>query len=243
MAKRREPTLSMSSKSKKIAVLEFFKKRGITNPEAQGQGEIDLWLQIEPIIIGLLDELKRKNKVKTSFYQEEIDHFKNMLDTINQANLNTIILGDLFDSLPKCTKFLKATSAFGFDEDRIVNLYLQSTVYASILDTELFKALILFHLKDVCPQVSQFNKTIENLVSPETWKKLKQLVDSDFRNALAHGTWTVENKKVILFKDAKLERFEELPLGEFFERVKQQNTLYACSNYVLNEKRKTDFFT
>lgn len=120
---------------------EFFKKRGITNPEAHGQGEINLWLQIEPILIDLMEELKKNGKVKTSFYQEEIDHFKNMLDTNRQVNLSNILLGSLFDSLPKCENFLKATSAFGFNEDRVVNLYIQNTVYASILDTELFKAL------------------------------------------------------------------------------------------------------
>lgn len=221
---------------------EFFKKRGILNPESHGKGEVTRWLEIEPIIIELMEELKKNGKVKTFFYQEEIDHFKNMLVNASQVSLCNNVLGDLFDSRLKCENFLKATSAFGFDEDRIVNLYIQNTIYLSILDTELFKALILFHLKDVCPKVSRFETTIKEFAK-EAWKKLKPFVDSDFRNAFAHGTWTIENKKVILFKDATLEPFDELPLTEFFVRMKEQNILYTCSNYVLNELRKTDFFT
>jgi hypothetical protein len=218
---------------------DFFKGR-VGNPEAHGQGEKELWIKIEPIVCELLDELKINNKVKTSFTHTEIEHFYSITGNLNQLSLNNILLLNLFDT-DKSGSFLQATSKFGFDETKIVSLYVEIVAYSSILDTELFKTLLLFHLKDVNHQVSKFPETMENSAS-NAWKKLKPFVDNKFRNSLAHGTWAVENKEIVLFNDAKLEPYATLGLADFIVKMKEQNLLYNCLLCVLNDRWKAGFF-
>jgi hypothetical protein len=58
-------------------------------------------------------------------------------------------------------------------------------------------------MKDVNFAVSKFYSTMAS-AAPNSWPKLEPKVDSDFRNSLAHGTYAVIDKKIVLFKDAKL---------------------------------------
>ncbi len=223
---------------------DFFKGR-IGNSEDMGQAEKDLWIQIEDALNELLDELKTKDKIRTSFDSVEIDHIKNMMDNINQLSWNNYLLFNLFDK-DKAEAFLQAVSKFGFDEFRVVSLYIQQSIFYSISCIELFKTLLLFHLKDVDIKRS-FNKIIED-EAPNAWKKLKPFVDNKFRNSFAHGTWAVENKEIILFQNAKLERYNEpynnnLKLAEFINKTREQNLVYFCAYYVFNEKWKIGFFT
>jgi hypothetical protein len=67
-------------------------------------------------------------------------------------------------------------------------------------------------------------------------------VDNDFRNSLAHGTWAVINKKVVLFKDARLAPYERLNLSDFIIKAKKQNILYSCLVNTIIERTKRDYF-
>jgi hypothetical protein len=224
---------------------EFWKKR-VQNPEAFGEAEKELWMEIEPILGEMLDELKAKGKTEISFIPIKQEHLSNIVDNLIQINKNGNLLLQLFDSRERFDQFLKVSSEFGFDEPTLTSLYVEIGAYLCVLSTECFKLFLLFHLRDVDSQVSRFSITMAE-VAPTTWKKLKAYVDSDFRNSLAHGTWAIEktmkNKKIVLFKDAELEPYEKLELADFMIRIKRQNLLYTCLKYLIEEKRKANFFT
>jgi hypothetical protein len=78
--------------------------------------------------------------------------------------------------------------------------------------------------------------------APKSWQKLMPELDNKFRNALSHGLWTIENKRIVLFEDAKLIPFEKLNLAQFMIRVKTQNVLFACLINVIHKKGKQGFF-
>jgi hypothetical protein len=138
---------------------------------------------------------------------------------------------------PICSKFLSTNKEFSITEQNLVNLYLQTSVLLCVTTTEFFKALLLYHLKGVSHKVSKFCLTM-NHFAPTAWNKLRPYVDSDFRNTLAHGTWAVENRQVVLFNDAQLNLNEQLPLAEFMLKTKKQNVLLLCLINVLNERKK-----
>jgi hypothetical protein len=71
---------------------DFWKER-VLNPNALGQGEKDLWKQIEPILSDLLDELKANGKIKTSFNTIEMKHLASLLDKIKQNEINYNLIG------------------------------------------------------------------------------------------------------------------------------------------------------
>jgi hypothetical protein len=66
---------------------------------------------------------------------------------------------------------------------------------------------------------------------------------NDFRNALAHGTWTIEDGCVVLFKDAKLFPFEKLELHDFMNRTKELGILCNCLVSIIQDKIEGTFFT
>lgn len=212
------------------------------NPDALGQGEKDLYVKIEPILIELLDELKNNGKIEISFIPIEKDHLKNILDNLTQVSMNYNALIHLFDKEEKVKEFLKVSTAYDFDEQKMVNLYVEITVLLCILNTELFKTLLLFHLKNVNHKASNFGSTMGQF-APVAWTKLKPHVDSTFRNSLAHGTWALEKKQVVLFDDAKLVPYEKLDLSDFIIKAKNQNVLFICLVNTLVAKKRANFFT
>lgn len=91
-------------------------------------------------------------------------------------------------------------------------------------------------------KVSKFGDTMKQF-APNSWKKLRPFVNSDFRNSLAHGTWALEGKRIVLFKDAKLVPYEKLSLVDFMIKVKNQNVLFVCLINLLASKKRGGFFT
>lgn len=213
----------------------------VENPEALGEGEKKLWREIEPIICELLDELKTNEKIETVFVGAKIEHLRNILNNPYRLGINSNWLNHILES-SHLQSFLAVSSEFGFDESKFVNLYIQLCVLSCVLHTELFKTFLLWHLKEVNYKVGSFTTTMEK-AAPKAWEKLKPYVDNKFRNSLAHETWTVENKQVVLFEDAELNPYEKLDLADFMIRVKKQNVLYICLVNVVVKKIKAKFFT
>lgn len=218
-------------------------KKYISNPdEAIGEDEKKVWMELQCILIDLLLELKNNGKVKLNFTKSEINHVKKLLKSRNEvvANFNKMI--DTTDTREKTQGFLQAIKEFDFDDVNYVYLVVELAILLMITDTECFKTLLLFHLKDVDYRASNFVKTMEKN-APKSWKRLKPFIDNRFRNALAHGTWAIENNHVVLFEDAKLVPFENLDLGNFIGKVKKQNLLFGCLSSVISEKIEKGFFS
>jgi len=221
-----------------LAIDDLWKNR-VLNVDSLGEGEKALWSKIEPILNEVLDELKTNGKTETSFVKSQYDHLGSVLDNLNQVALNSNLL---IDAIGKQEEFVEANAKFGFDDPKLANLYVQLTVLQCVLNTELFKALLLFHLKEVNRKASSFNRTMAQF-APKSWEKLRSYVDNDFRNSLAHGTWSIENKVVVLFNDSEFIPYSKLDLADFVIRTKNQNVLFVCLENVLADRKRTDFFT
>jgi hypothetical protein len=217
----------------------------VSNPEAMGDAEKKLWSEIEPILNEVLDELQRNGKIEIVQTEAEIDRFISTMRKLDDFALAHNALIDLF-SQPTPQPFLEATSKFGFDENKVIYMYIASAVTVAILSIELFKTMMLFVMKDVDFTVSRFSGTMAS-AAPTSWPKLKPYIDNDFRNALAHGTYAIINKKVLLFKDAKLlppdDPEAEMSLDRFMTRVKNTNVLHKCFLSVYLSKLKSGLLT
>ena len=224
-----------------MAITEDIWKNRVLNAEALGEGEKKLYCEIEPILNELLDELKAKGKIKVSFTTDGQQHLKSILDNVEQVSVNHNILIALFDE-PICSKFLTANNEFGVKERNLVNLYIHTGILLCVTTTEVFKALLLYHTKGVSRKVSKFCETMQQF-APTAWAKLKPHVDNKFRNALAHGTWALENKQVVIFDDAELIPDDPIELKDFMLRIKKQNVLFICLYNVLAERKQANFFT
>ncbi|MEM2146271.1 MAG: hypothetical protein QW279_12985 [Candidatus Jordarchaeaceae archaeon] len=213
----------------------------VLNREALGLAEKKLWSEIEPILIELLEELKKKEKIKIVYSKSELDHLCNLLTNVTQLSQNyNLLLHAITDREGK--EFLDATAKFGFQESNWVNMYIHTIALFCILHIELFKIFLLFHCQDVDYKVANFCKTIKE-AAPASWEKLRPYVDNKFRNALAHGTWNIEGKDIVLFEDANLIPFERLTLDKFMIRAKEQNVIFQCLINVIIKMKLSNFFT
>jgi hypothetical protein len=150
---------------------------------------------------------------------EKVDNFSRVYNSLLH----------LSDSKEKAARFAETTASFGLDERVIVANFLFVTFSLTVLKIELFKLVFLFHLKDVGSRiaVSDFNIIMQN-AAPHSWPKLQKLVDSPLRNALAHGTYSMPGKKIVLYRDAKLKPGKEMGLGTFIMKAKSQDVLLQC---------------
>ncbi len=209
-----------------------------------GDKEKKLWAEIEPILDDLLDELAKKGLIETVYVKSELDKLRAALKKVEDIGYAHNALLDLFDK-ENPIDFLNATSKFGFTESKVIYMYIACAVTVAVLDTELFKFRLLFHMRNVSFDVSQFSRTI-SAAAPRTWPLLKPHIDNEFRNALAHGTYAIVDKKVTLFENAKLlpsgDPDAEMSLDRFMMRVKDCNVLYACLTSILDRKISEGFF-
>jgi hypothetical protein len=215
----------------------------VANPEALGNAEKRLWTRIEPVLNSVLDEIRANGKIETVYVRAEMDRLGGPIATLEETSVTHNTLLHLFDeSQEKWSKFLQATEQFGFKEANVIRMYMTMATAVTLLSTELFKLLLLFHMKDVSHDVSKFHSTMQGS-APKTWPLLKPFVDNDFRNAIAHGTYAVVNKRIVLYRDAKLLPFQEMELGEFMMRSKDQNVLFQCLVNVLVARKNSGFFS
>ena len=144
-------------------------------------------------------------------------------------------LRSLFDRGGKAEEFTKVTEKLGFTEPQIVLNFIFLAISLTVLKVELFKLVLLFHLKVKDKSVARFNYTMEES-APKSWKKLRPLIDSPLRNALAHGTYAVQPGKITVFKSAELNGPVEMSFGQFILKIKTQDVLLQCLINVLKDK-------
>jgi hypothetical protein len=211
------------------------------NPDKFGEMEKELYRKIEIVIRDLLHELKRNNKIETIYLATEYDRLRSVIERYDIASaIHNFMLGTAkAPDIPG--KFLDANKEFGLNEGMAVGMYLQAALYADLLSIELFKLLILFHLKNVDHDVSKFSKTIQES-APRAWLHLKPYVDNAFRNAIAHCTIAVRAKKVVIYRDAKLIPIDEMEIDQFMIRLKRANVLFICAFNLLAELKRKDWF-
>ena len=212
------------------------------NKDNIGEGEKELWMQIEVVLNDVLDELTGKDKIRIFLTENEKIYLWFLMENVFLVGQNYNLMINLAKEPEKPYNFLKATSKFGFDEEKSVHMTIELAVLSCVLHTEMFKTFFLFHMKNINDyRPSSFNRILAQN-APNNWERLKSYVDNDFRNSLAHGTWAVINKKVVLFKDARLIPYEKLELADFIMKAKKQNVLYSCLVSTIDERTRPRFY-
>ncbi len=164
-------------------------QKSLLNYEEAIMGESDkkYWKKVKPLLIELFEELKKNDKIEIVHTQLENRHLENIFLNRSAIIKNFNLLAVNTQTTENAVKFFNAISEFGFKDYNIVQFLIEFSAYCAVIDIECFKTLILFSLKEVSFKVSSFDSTMQKY-APLTWKKLKPLLYSDFRNALAHGT-------------------------------------------------------
>lgn len=202
------------------------------------------WARIEPVLLKVFEEIKQNGLIETVFTQRKVDGLRSCINKQDDfSKISNAFIG-LFKSRENAEEFTKLNSRFGIDAETLAAASMMTWLTLSVLKTELFKIVFLFHLKrgeHLSHSVSKFAKTME-FVAPNTWPELRQFVDSPLRNSLAHGTYAIVNDKVFLYDDATLLPIAKLELIEILARLKFEDVLFQCLVNLIRDKTNEGFF-
>lgn len=180
--------------------------------------------QIDAVLSALMKELEEARHSETHFSYVQIGRLFDILRKVRDTAVIYNFFIDIFGDEAKKDKFLGAVREFGIGSPELIQMYLATYATACILSTELFKLILLFQIRGVS-KVSDFNSIVSRL-APHNWTALEAFVDNKFRNALAHGMYTVEKGEAVLYKNTALEVYRRMTVQEFVMEVKNQNILF-----------------
>ncbi len=214
----------------------------VGNPEAMGEMEKKLWVELEPILGELLTELKKNGKIETIYLPAEVEGLRVMVQTMKGCSANYNLLLHVSQN---SEDFLKAIQPFGFDGPLSFHLFIEVAIVGAVVTCEMFRTLLLFHSKSLDPRLplgSLLKRLEMSDGAPSAVAKLRPYVDSELRNALAHGLVGIEGKKIVLYKNSKFEVLDKLDLAEFMIRSKLRSVLTHCFITVINAKKREGLF-
>lgn len=196
--------------------------------------------------------------------------FEEMLDDFNSKNLlrkgmirldrtrlaqiweNSNNFGIAFNEMIR--KFSKAESTLAFikgadlTETSATYVFLSQLIGTALISFEsVFRTSLLFFLEEEegitkTMALGQLLRQIET-ISPEIGARLREMVDTKIRNALAHGTfWFARGGKVYLATNSYLEEVEVMPLHKFWIEIKKMNLIAIALIEVLGKKMAANYF-
>lgn len=162
----------------------------------------------------LMKKLQQKNKMNSNY----VENSKRLHEIINNVNQGAVYLNrlDLIISKPKIKKkFLKDTKKYDIDSDLINDFWFNLFILNILKNYWLIESSLGILLKGV----KYGTKSKEKVKGRETLgdfegilKKLDvnihigwDVIDKNFRNALAHGWFRLHKDKLIYYKNSQLE--------------------------------------
>jgi len=206
--------------------------------------EKKLWDEAITIYDELLDELKSKNMIR--LITLPMDRIR-----LRAIWINSDEIGKAYNDLLKIFTSAKTANEFseksGLSETTVVHTFLTNLVGLTLIQYEsVFKTSLLFFLEEDngIRRKSTLTELLNKIekICPTAGPKLKNLIDTDLRNSLAHGTFWIENKTIVLADTSYLENTKRLSLTEFMIESKRVNVIAHALVYVLDKKINEEFF-
>ncbi len=194
----------------------------VSNPDAFG--------------VEVIEELRNNDKIETQFRDSAKTRLTTCIANCDEISEIWNAFGRVLDDSNKRAEFPMIMRRFGFDETMIATNVVLALFNNAVLKIELFKLVLLFHLKAGDWDVGRFKSTMKAL-APRSWHKLQPLIDFPERNAFAHAAYSVINRQVMLYEDASLNSFEAVELSDLIIRVKRKDVLFQCLINILKSKR------
>lgn len=193
----------------------------------------------------VLCELKRKGYLRPTLRSKQRKDFHKILRTSNG-------LFDVFNmlfSIPnengefvygRNKEFVDHNQKYEFTEKRYVNLLVSESLSVFLRNVELFRSCLLFILKTVdktkmkkrskrkefwhTMAVGQLLRLLEKICG-EKGKKVKEKIDYELRNYLAHGLFWLDGLMIRYATDISFSTIDAIPLGDLWNRAKKQNMI------------------
>jgi len=216
----------------------------IENPESMTPEEWKYFRKCEQILRLLLDDLKQQNRLKR-LVEMPLNSPK-IIETSQRFGEAYNMIVPIFREKGIMDKFVKHNKIFGFNEKDLPYLFASQLVGTMITSTELIRnnLLTILKMKDGFSDVMGLGALLRRLeeVSPIYGKQLNDEIDSNLRNALAHGTFWIDGNHIYYCEDMRLINPKIIPLHKLMIRMKNANILSVCLFNLIIISAKQGFF-
>jgi hypothetical protein len=123
------------------------------------------------------------------------------------ASINKLY--EMYTKKERRERFFALTEEFGFSDEDLSHLLHVQMMFAFLLNMEMFKTLLTFVLKNVCPTKTLgtlFAKNgilVEKTLQNGEAQKISKRLDIDLRNSLAHFTFREEGETIYYYDHVK----------------------------------------
>jgi|GEM_PF-5459069 len=195
------------------------------------------------VIISLIDDLIKKDMIKFWYgTPEDANSVKVVHGSVNTAQ-RLQKLTDIVDD-QNWQDFEKDLAKYGLTDPDIAGIYFDLLVYNMLIQFELLKNMLLKVLhKKVYKQTDTVGKVTAKtkidgkeplgklldkleIISPNNG--LKQCINNDLRNAIAHFWYWLENVQFYYANNSDLKNPKTLTLAQFLIEFKKQGLLTKC---------------
>jgi len=220
-------------------------RKYLANPEDMTDEEWDQWNKYRRIFSGLLDDLKRNNKLKSP--DEMPRNFLKLIETTNRFARAYNMMQTIFEERGKSERFVEHNrDEFGITAEDLPYLYVSQIIAVLITNAELFRNTMLEILKmeDGFFERMGLGALLYELseVSVRYGTELRDEIETVLRNAMVHGTFWIDGIFVYYCEDMTLENPRTIRLDKLMNEVKRYNIIARCFIWLIGEKASEGFF-
>jgi hypothetical protein len=208
------------------------------------EAERQYWNEIEPILRGLVYEIRDKGwfRPKTELEQEK-EIGERMMIISTRINTHLFMTNDITNAMESnvqatinCLK-----NCFGYSKEDTFNLWIYELLSIFLESTEMFTKNLMILIKQVDPFYPKM--TFGGLVAilekhcPKFGSQVADQADVVLRNSIAHGIyWMLVNDNSINFyySEEVTDAPKNEPLNKVLLRVRKHNLLASCLSEVLS---------
>lgn len=209
--------------------------------------EKPIWDEASGVFEELFDVLNSRNLLRK--WTIPIDRTRLKLIWENSQNYGLAFneMHKIFDDAETLKKFL---SRSGLTDKTLTYIFVSHMIGTLLVYFEsVFKTSLLFFLEEEegisrIMTLGRLLGTIKDNISDSIGSKLKELIDTELRNSLAHGTfWFIEGGKVVLANNSYLEEIKEITLTDLWMEVRRMSIISIAFIDVLGQKIDEGYFS
>jgi hypothetical protein len=204
-----------------------------------------IWDEACALFEEMLDDFNSKNLLRRGIIR--IDRERLRMIWINSRNY-ALAFNELFRIFKSEETVNEFVSKSGLNHQTLTAVFTSHMVGTLLVNFEsVFKTSLLFFLEEEegihkRMTLGQLLRSIER-ISPDIGARLNELINTNLRNSLAHGTfWFRGGGRVFLATNSYLEEIEEIPLVDFWIEVKKMSIISSALTHVLHIKINEGYF-
>lgn len=219
-------------------------------PDGLLDAELHYWKEIEPVIRGLVYEIRDKGWFRPkSELEKEKEIGERMMIILSRINTHLFMTNDITNAVQSNiqTTINCLNKCFGYSKDDTFSLWIYEMLSIFLESTEIFTKNLMILIRQTEPFYPKM--TFGGLIAifkkhcPNFGSKLAEQTDVVLRNSIAHGIYWMlvneDNAVDFYYAEEVSDTPKKETLDKVLVRLRKHNLLATCLSEVLNTEIKS----